>query len=313
MFVSGRRLLLLFLTCASAQAQQAFQVSGYIQGRFTNQGSTVDRLEIRRARIAISGDPLANFAYTVQVDIAKTPYLMDASITWKPRREFTLTGGQFKIPFSAESIGADRLNPPISRARAVLALAPGRDTGVQGRDVGVQVSGSLHQGNGPIVEYVAGVFRGQTLIYSPALHYRATAARLLYHPVHGLTVGGDWYGSFSAPARLEKRRQELEGSYTRGPLLLRAEQIWARDGKLIRRGGYGMGAWRFSPHWEGILRADWYTSNARRANTTSISYEAGANYYWSKYLKVGINTGVQHDQGPVGFTSIFLAQTQISF
>ncbi|HXI38603.1 MAG TPA: porin, partial [Bryobacteraceae bacterium] len=121
-------LALLLLLPACVRAQDPFQVHGYIQGRFTNQEGTPDRLEIRRARLILSGDPLSKLSYTFQVDFVKQPYLMDAALTWKFSRALRLTGGQFKIPFSTESLISDNLNMPIARARAVNGLSPGRDT-----------------------------------------------------------------------------------------------------------------------------------------------------------------------------------------
>jgi hypothetical protein len=112
---------------------------------------------------------------------------------------------------------------------------------------------------------------------------------------------------------MEKRRMESEGAYDRGPVHLHAEQIWARDGTLERRGGYALGAWRLSSGWEPLARADWLTTNIRKPNTTSIAYLGGLNFYWGKHLKVGANTGAQHDQGPKGFSSLFLAQTMFMF
>ena len=205
------------------------------------------------------------------------------------------------------------MNIPIARARAINGLSPGRDTGVQGRDLGLQLAGALYGGKEPLVEYAAGVFRGQTLVDSPTVHYHATAGRMIVHPLPGLSAGGDWYGSFSAPAGTEKRRMESEGGYERGPIHLRAEQVWARDGTLERRGGYALGSWRLSARWEPLARADWLTTNIRKPNTTSIAYIAGLNFYYGKHLKVGANTGAQHDQGPKRFSSIFLAQTMLMF
>jgi hypothetical protein len=295
------------------RAQDIFRVHGYLQGRFTNQEGTPDRLEIRRARVILSGDPLSNLSYTVQVDFVKRPYLMDLALTWKFSRSLRVTAGQFKIPFSAESLISDNLNIPIARSRVVNGLAPGRDTGVQGRDAGVQITGSVYQGKEPLVEYAAGVFRGQTLVDSPTVHYPAAAGRLMVHPLPKLTVGGDWYASFSAPAAKEKRRYDAEAGYDDGPLHLRAEQIFARDGTLERRGGYVLGGWRVMRHWEPLARADWLTTNIHKANTTSIAYIAGLNFYGGKHVKVGADAGVQHDQGANGFSSVFLAQIMLGF
>jgi hypothetical protein len=308
-----KRLALVLFLPVCLQAQDILGVHGYVQGRFTSQEGTPDRLEIRRARLILSGDPLSKLSYTVQVDFVKQPYLMDLALTWKFSRSLRLTAGQFKIPFSAESLVSDNLNMPIARSRAVNGLVPGRDIGVQGRDAGVQVAGSAYQGKEPLVDYAAGVFRGQTLVDAPTLHYRAVAGRLMVHASSKLTVGGDWYASFSAPAAKEKRRYEAEAGYDDGPIHLRAEQIFARDGTLERRGGYVLSGWRVMRHWEPLARADWLTTNIRKANTTSIAYIAGVNFYWGKHLKAGANTGVQHDQGPKAFSSVFLTQIMLGF
>lgn len=305
------RVVLFFSVCL--RAQSIFQIHGYIQGRFTHQEGTSNLLEIRRARVIFSGDPLSKLSYIFQVDMVKRPFLMDAAVTWKFSRSRRLTGGQFKIPFSAESLISDNANTPIARARAVNALVPGRDTGVQARDLGLQLAGTFYRRNDPLVEYAAGVFQGRTLVDPPTARYRASAARLIVHPVRELAVGADWYGSFSAATRAPKRREEVEGTYNRGPALVRAEQIWARDGRLERRGGYALGSWRLSPHWEPLARADWLTTDVHKTNTTSIAYIAGLNFYWGKHVKIGANAGAQHDQGPKGISGIFLAQTIFGF
>lgn len=69
-------------------AQTPVPIRGNIQGRFTNQENTVDRLEIRPARLIVSGDPVSNRSYNVQADLAKAPYLMDAALTAKFSRVF---------------------------------------------------------------------------------------------------------------------------------------------------------------------------------------------------------------------------------
>jgi phosphate-selective porin OprO and OprP len=289
------------------------EIHGYIQGRFTQEEGIPDRLEIRRARLSIFGDPFSEFSYNTQVDVAKKPYLLDASVTWKPDGLFHLTLGQFKIPFSTESLLADNLEVPIERARAVNTLAPGRDTGVQSRDVGLQVSGIWKLRNRPLIEYAAGMFRGQTFIYSPAAHFRAPAARVILHPVQGLAVGADWYGSISASGGPVKRRREAEGSYLWKSLTLQSEHIWARDGKLERSGGYALSGWRFDKQWEAMTRVEWFNTNTSKPNTGSYLYEAGVNYYYGTHVKVQADFGARGDQSPARTTGVFLTQIQLSF
>jgi phosphate-selective porin len=301
---------LVALQCAPAQV---LQVHGYVQGRFTDQGTAEDRLEIRRARVIASGDAFTRVSYRVQVDLAKEPYLMDAALVVHVSRWLAVTAGQMKIPFSAESIISDDQNPPISRSRAVLTLAPGRDTGVQGRDVGVQASGAIAHRNGPLVEYAVGVFRGQTFVHSPPVHYNAAAGRIVAHPLRGLSAGANWYGSFSAPPGMQKRREDLEGTYVRGRTTIRAEQIRARDGKLERRGGYVLGSWRPSPAWELLARTDWLNTDAHKPHRTSVAHITGANLTVWNHVKFGLNAGAQHDPEPKGWSSVLLAQMMTFF
>jgi phosphate-selective porin OprO/OprP len=308
-----KRLVSLSFFSACLWGQSPFQIHGYIQGRFTNQEGTPDRLEIRRARVNVSGEAFSNLSYTFQVDLVQLPYLLDAAVTWKILPSLRVTGGQFKIPFSAESLVSDRDEIPIARSRAVNGLAPGRDTGVQGRDVGLQIAGEVGHKHQPLLEYATGVFRGQTFVYAPNSHYPAVAVRVMLHPLRQLTVGGDWYSSFSAPSKAEKRRHEVEGSYARERLLLRTEQIWARDGTLERHGGYLLGAWQLSPRWEPLARADWLTTNIHKSNTTSIAYLTGVNFRCGKHFKIGANAGAQYDQKSNNFASLFLAQTMLGF
>ena len=94
------RIAWLFLVfCGCLRAQSPLQVHGYIQGRYTDEESSPDLLEIRRARLIVTGDPLSKLSFKVQVDFAKRPYLMDALLTWKFSRALSVSAGQMKIPF----------------------------------------------------------------------------------------------------------------------------------------------------------------------------------------------------------------------
>jgi hypothetical protein len=53
------------------RAQDMFQVHGYVQGRFTNQEGTPDRLEIRRARLIFVRRSAFAAVLQVQVDLVK--------------------------------------------------------------------------------------------------------------------------------------------------------------------------------------------------------------------------------------------------
>jgi phosphate-selective porin len=284
-----------------------FHASGYIQGRFTESPDSSDRFEVRRARLTLSGSPVEGLSYTVQVDAFKSPRLLDAALEWHPITGLHLTAGQFKIPFSLESVTPDNRVVPIERARVVNSLVPGRDQGTQARDVGFQLSGAFRRW-----DYTVGVFRGETLVYAPQAHYRGAAARVVVHPVRGLSLGVAEYHSFSATNHQVKTREGTEAAYDHGALGLRAEYIWGRDATLQRRGGYTLGTWRLSKRWEGMVQSDWYTTNVDKPGTTLTTWLAGGNFYVFKNVRLQANSGARN--GPRGlWRGVFEAQIQAGF
>ena len=299
-------------TPAPAAANSSiFHVSGYIQGRFTDSRDTPDRFEIRRARLLLNGGLGRRFSYVVQGDVLKVPNLLDAAVEFKAVRALKITAGQFKLPFSLSSLTSDNQEEPIERAKVVNSLAPGRDTGTQARDSGVQLSGTI--GSSLPVDYFAGVFSGELLINSPQTRYHAVAARAVAHVWRGLNIGGDMYRSFSAPAHKEKTRQSAEAQYVHGPLTVNAEFLWGHDGKTDRRGGYALAVWRWSKKWEGVARDDWYISNVSKANSRTQTWLAGANYYLWRKARIQANGGVRQEPASVRLSGIFLTQLQVGF
>ena len=288
-----------------------FHLSGYIQGRFTDARDTPDRFEVRRARILLSGQLNSRLSYLVQGDVLKMPGLLDADVEFKAGRALKFMAGQFKLPFSLSSLTSDNLEAPVERAKVVNSLVPGRDTGVQARDSGLQLSGTF--GSSRAIDYWAGVFSGELLINSPRPQYRAVSARAVAHLWRGLQIGGDMYRSFSAPAQREKMRQSVEARYARGPWIVQAEYLWGRDGIVDRRGGYVLGVWRWSKKWEGIARDDWYTSNVKKANARTQTWLAGANYYLWPKVRIQANGGLRQEPASVRLSTVFLTQLQMGF
>jgi phosphate-selective porin OprO and OprP len=288
-----------------------FHLSGYIQGRFTDARDTPDRFEVRRARILLSGELNSRVSYLVQGDALKLPGLLDADVEFKAGKALKFTAGQFKLPFSLSSLTSDNLEAPVERAKVVNSLAPGRDTGVQGRDSGLQLSGTI--GSSGAIDYWAGVFSGDLLINSPRQQYHAVSGRAVAHLWQGLQIGGDMYRSFSAPAQKEKMRQSVEARYARGPFTVQSEYLWGRDGTINRRGGYALGVWRWSKKWEGIARDDWYTSNVSKANARTQTWLAGANYYLWPKVRIQANGGLRQEPASVRLSTVFLTQLQMGF
>jgi phosphate-selective porin len=252
--------------------------------------------------------------YQLQLDGVK-PQLLDARVDFKPVRQFGVTIGQFKIPFSTESYTADNLLPLVERSAVVNGLAPGRDTGNNGRDIGLQVSGrAFRGGNFDHVEYLAGVFNGAGIDTKDDNHYKDTAARVILRPVREIAFAGNYYNGAAGTAQLGRERADLEVSFTHGPLLASGEYIWGHDGPIHRRGWYAQGVYRANRQWEVVFRFDKFDPRQHTSSITAVNnYVIGANYFLNSYIKFQANYDRQEDLIAQRSANIVLLQTQFQF
>ena len=90
----------------------AFQISGYLQAGYDllwndNDATTTSSFHLRRARMTLKGDIYNGKAgkadYRIQVDLCKSPVIMDLWVNYQPVNEFGAKIGQFKLPISIEN------------------------------------------------------------------------------------------------------------------------------------------------------------------------------------------------------------------
>jgi hypothetical protein len=91
-----------------------------------NQG----RIEVSRARLGIGGFLGGGVGYRLQTELTRGPSVLDAYISYGSEDVRVLLGRQ-RIPFSAEALTSAADIPFVNRSRAVRALAPGREVGVE--------------------------------------------------------------------------------------------------------------------------------------------------------------------------------------
>ena len=174
-------------------ASLRFKLSGYMQTRYTNGVGTTNPFEFRRARVALDGSLAPKVAYKVQIDAVKSPVLLDARLDYSLRPYAKVTVGQFKVPFSQENLVSSRDMIPIERSLVGLSLVPGRDTGNNGRDIGLQLGGSVTRSDGrPLFDYAVGVFNGAGISRRDDNRRKDGAARLVVYPFAGLSLAGDY-------------------------------------------------------------------------------------------------------------------------
>lgn len=294
-------------------AGKALKLSGttQLQGMFRDPG--VDSFAARRVRLSLSGDIVKNLRFKLSAEMAKTPTLLDAFGEFEPSASLGVRFGQFLVPFSLESVTSVSDLDTVNRAQATDKLAPGRDIGTQGRDVGVVVYGKAS-----IFEYTAGFVNGAGLNKADTNDRKDLAGRFLVRPVEGISLGASLYRgrqSASPEAPLVVRdREGVELVLARGPATLRAEYIHAMDGAISRSGGYVQAGWALlKDKLQAVLKFDTLDLDRGRAGGRTDVWTAGLN--WSIQGKNKLQVNYEHRRPETGADTenALLAQFQIYF
>ena len=190
---------------------KALQISGLIQTEYEGfqQTGINNTFLLHRARLDVKGDIDDNWKYEVYTEFAGTTKLLDAYTTYKIGDYLKFTAGQFKVPFSLESLVQDSQLEFIDRSQVVEALsARSKDViGNQiGRDIGIQVNGSFVKFDDHyLFDYTLGVFNGAGInVTTDNNSHKDIAGRFSVHPLSNLTVSADFYdgqGNYGTPSK----------------------------------------------------------------------------------------------------------------
>ncbi len=288
------------------------KLSGYVQGRWTGAVGTTNPFEVRRARLIFDIKPSEQTNFRIHVDAGKSPTLLDARFDWKPSPYANFTVGQFKIPFSQESLVSARDLLTVERTAVGNSLVPGRENGSNGRDIGAQIEGNLFQrGDRPLVSYSLGIFNGAGINRADDNRRKDVAGRLALSPFKGLTLAGDYYDGARGANRTSRDRADLELSFVRGRAKLLGEYIWGHDGTTRKQGWYALGAYRFVPKLEGVFRFDTYNPDLSTPNKRTSTYLGGLNWRVAPWVKLQADYGLVDSQARSDLTN--LVQTQLQF
>ncbi len=292
-------------------AKLPFKISGYGQLQWSSLPGAGSTFQLRRERIVVNGDEgkLANFR--VEVEASRTPSLLDSYVRLNLSPYAKLTFGQFKVPFSQESLRFASTLLTVERSQVVNSLVPGRDNGSNGRDIGVELGGSYNFSETTGVDYAVAVLNGATVDRKDDNNRKDFAGRLAVRPLRGLSLAGDYYKGALGANEVSRARQGAEIAYTYRPLTLEGEFIWGHDGAVREQGWYGLGAWKFSKQWEGVVRVDSYDPNRSLPGVSVTSYLGGVNWYFAPGLRWQLNYGREDSQNRA--RNLFLSQIQFQF
>jgi hypothetical protein len=303
-------------------------LTGYSQVRYQlfNETGKKDGFDIRRARLDLKGSVTPFFSYRVQADLVDKPKLIDAYGEIKLADYFMVTAGQFKIPFSLENLTSSNKLEMIDRSQVVEALiARGKDVigNQNGRDIGIQVSGTLVKIKDlPLIEYRLGVFNGSGInVADTANENKDISARLIFIPVKGVSFGGGFYSGLDKAIKPDvagrsqaRNRLGAELSYALSRFSIKGEYISGKDGKTNRAGWYIQTGYFILPQKLQILgKYDVYDPNTSSSDNISTNYVFGANYNFNNWSRLQAFYTLRQEEGPAINNDYVAIQYQIGF
>jgi phosphate-selective porin OprO/OprP len=304
------------------------QLSGFTQIRYLNMEEKGKRsgFDIRRARLDLKGSITPYFAYRLQTEFADKPKILDANAEIRITDYFTLTMGQFKVPFSMENLASSNKLEMIDRSQVVEALvARGKDVigNQNGRDIGIQAGGGFMKKNGiPVIEYRIGFFNGSGInIADTANDAKDVAARLVFNPIKGLSFGGGYYGGYGKALKPDvegisqaRNRLGFEASYVLSRLSFRGEYIIGRDFSTEREGWYlQAGYFVIKQKLQLLAKYDTFDTNTSTDNNTSTSVVFGGNYNFNNWSRVQMFYTIRTEQVKSVINNYLAIQYQIGF
>lgn len=311
-------------------AARQIQISGYTQIRYQalDEPGKKDGFDIRRARLDVKGSLTPYFGYRLQTEFADKPKIIDAYAEIKIADYFTITAGQFKIPFSLENLTSSNKLEMIDRAQAVEALAArGKDVigNQNGRDLGIQVGGVIVKNkttNLPVIEYRLGVFNGSGInVADTANEAKDVGGRLIVSPLKGLSIGGGFYNGWDraikpdVKGKSQKRnRIGLDASYTTLRLSIKGEYIHGVDGITDKNGWYLQAGYFVIPQKLQVLaKYDTYDPSTSKADNISTLYVIGANLNFNSWSRLQAFYTFRQEEGTSVNNNYFSLQYQIGF
>lgn len=310
---------------------RALQLSGLVQTEYEGfeQSSKINTFLLHRARLDVKGNISDDWNYEVYTEFAgATPKLLDAYTTYKIADYLKITAGQFKVPFSLESLISDADLEFIDRTQVVNALA-GRSTDVvgnqNGRDIGAQLTGNFAKLNDHyLFDYYFSVLNGAGYdVTTDNNNHKDIVGRLAIHPVQNLTIAADFYhgidpfivGSAKTSTNNLRNRQGIDGRYVWKKLSLTAEFDKGTDGHINRNGWYGQAAYFvWSNKLQLAARYDTFDPTQTITTDRTTNYTGGINYFFNKWAKFTVNYIDAREQTATQIkNNIFEAQLQLVF
>ena len=292
---------------ASAVALQAQEistpkVSGFINGRYQyNSDKDVNHsFDIRRVRLAVSGDIGSKVDYKFQAEYETTVKVLDAFLRWKIDPAFNLQVGQFKVEYSQETLLGPTSWLVANNPTAVAKLNGYDDLSgqkVNGRDVGIRAYGSFLKANDGhnILGYKLGYYNGDGINTTAKKNDKAVAGLLYINPLKALTLtAGHYEGSYVVEdGKHVRNRSSFGAEWKDQKLTVRSEYLLGNTAGQESSGLYAQAAYFFTPWLQPVLSYDYFRADTDQSADVN-NYQVGINFLPIKHVR--IQTGYTFSQ-----------------
>jgi len=294
-------------------SSRSFRLSGYTQFLYTYWDKGTDSFSIPRARLTLSGELLKNVRFRIQIDGVKSPALIDANVDFLFNPAYSLRIGQYYVPMSLENNTSDADMDTILRSQVVNALAPSRDIGSQGRDIG-----AMFMGRYSIAEYYLGVFNGAGINKADTNKAEDLGARVILHPIESLAVGGSIYKGRNNPIQngpdVTRDRVGLEAAWVQGSFSVKGEFISAKDDLISRSGWYLQGGYFVLPKkLQALIKWDTYDKDRDASADRTDLFTLGVNWFLWEKTKLMVNYNLYRKEGEGTTNQAISVQFQAAF
>ncbi|MFP5247975.1 MAG: porin [Thermoanaerobaculia bacterium] len=311
------------------------KVTGYIQGQYVNDESSVnetgrnrDQFSVRRGRVKFTYQATPTSKFVLQPDITssgvtlKDGYveLTEPWTTWK----HTLTAGQFNWPFGFEIMYSSSAREVPERSRVVRTLFPGE------RDRGVMLSGV---GLGDRFNYRVAIVNGTGTVASNDLNKRKDFVGRVGYSFGALDLGASVYRGSDLIAtstnakgvEFDKQRQGIDVQWATPVtgLLLRGEYIRGKQppaSGTTRSASPDVDGWYFyavqniGTRHQFIVRADEYDPDTDVDDNSVRTINPSYIFHWDAHSKVmAAYELIESEGGTDPDDNVFTLRYQYSF
>ena len=287
----------------------------FLNPRYVAGDNKENSFDIRRLQIDARGSIMKNLDYTIKVEFAGVPKILNANASWSPLNELRIRVGEYKIPFSLETAYSSELLEGPENSQIVDQLVFYKDpiTKIEsnGRDIGAGLYGGFFKKKGySILDYDFGVFNGNGINVKDNNTKKNYVGRLNINPIKSVTISGSFlngkYGAQDKEPIKNIERYAAGLRYDDGKFLVRSEYIISNtqvdnpppdpndpEKKMPidkntpvkyqqSYGWYALGGYYIIPQLQALFKYDFIRQDESDLLSETTKYYAGANYFFQK-------------------------------